>query len=339
MIRLFKTLLLAAAAAAAVPASALDLNGGPVLPTNFPDPFVLTHGSRFYAYATNANGANVPMAFSNDLETWNLLAVPGNPDAFHDAMPTLPRWAAGGRTWAPEVMRVGDNFILYFTAHHRARDQQCIGAATSRDPRGPFVPQGTEPLVCQHGLGGTIDANPFRDADGQLYLYFKNDGNHPSARRATELWGQKLAPDGLSLVAEPVSLVRNDAEWEGHLIEAPFMVRRGERYVMFFSANDFAWQPHQRLSSYATGYATCTTALGPCTDAGANPILASRRRPVCLSGPGHPAVFEANGRQYMAFHAWATRGGGCSRGGDARFLHIAPLDWNGDVPVVGPAAR
>lgn len=339
MIRSFKTLLLAAAAAAAIPASALELDGGPVLPTNFPDPFVLTHGSRFYAYATNANGSNVPMAFSTDLQTWNLLAVPGNPDAFHDAMPTLPGWAAGGRTWAPEVMRVGNNFILYFTAHHRGRDQQCIGAATSRDPRGPFVPQGTEPLVCQHALGGTIDANPFRDADGQLYLYFKNDGNHPSARRATELWGQKLAPDGLSLVGEPVSLVRNDAGWEGHLIEAPFMVRRGEHYVMFFSANDFAWQPHQRLSNYATGYATCTTALGPCTDAAANPILASRRRPVCLSGPGHPAVFEANGRQYMAFHAWATRGGGCSRGGDARFLHVAPLDWNGDVPVVGPPAR
>lgn len=336
VIRLFKTILIALAAAAAVPAVAQP-NGGAVLPTNFPDPFVLVHGGRYYAYATNANGANVPMAFSSDLQSWNLLAVPGNPDAFHDAMPSLPAWAARGRTWAPEVIRIGNSFILYFTAHHRGRDQQCIGAAVSRDPRGPFVPQGGEPLVCQHRLGGTIDANPFRDSNGQLYFYFKNDGNHPSARTATHLWGQRLAPDGLSLVGEPVALVRNDAGWEGHLVEAPFMVRRGERYVMFFSANDFAWQRHQRLSNYATGYATCATPLGPCTDAAANPILASSRRPLCLSGPGHPAVFEANGRQYIAFHAWAARRN-CSPGGDARFLHIAPLDWNGDVPVIALAA-
>ncbi|HEX8571525.1 MAG TPA: glycoside hydrolase, partial [Allosphingosinicella sp.] len=103
--RLFRTLFLALAAAAAMPAAALQPNGGPVLQTNFPDPFVLTYGTRYYAYATNANGSNVPMAFSNDLQSWNLLAVPGNPDAFHDAMPTLPPWAARGRTWAPEVIR------------------------------------------------------------------------------------------------------------------------------------------------------------------------------------------------------------------------------------------
>ena len=332
VIRLAKTLFLALAALVAAPAGAQD--GSAVLPMNFPDPFVLPVQGRYYAYATNSGGVNVPMAFSTGLQTWSPLAVPGNPDAFHDAMPTLPAWVREGRTWAPEVMRVGANYILYFTAHHRARDQQCIGAAVSRDPRGPFVAQGDGPLVCQHDLGGTIDANPFRDADGQLYLYYKNDGNHPSARTATQLWGQRLSPDGLSLVGEAMPLIRNDAGWEGHLIEAPFMVRHGQSYVLFYSANDYAWQPHQRLSLYATGYATCSGPLGPCTKAPGAPMLASARRPLCLSGPGHPAIFEANGRQWIAFHAWATRGS-CNRGGDARFLHIAPLDWQGDAPAIG----
>lgn len=334
--RLLKTLLLALAAAAAAPAGARD--GGPVLAANFPDPFVLPVAGRYYAYATNGDGVNVPMAFSGDLRTWNLLAVPGNPDAFHDAMPALPAWAREGRTWAPEVIRIGDRFVLYFTAHHGSRDQQCVGAAVAADPRGPFVPQGEEPLVCQHRLGGTIDASPFRDADGQLYLYFKNDGNHRSARAATQLWGQRLAPDGLGLAGEPVALARDDAGWEGGLIEAPFMVRRGDRYILFYSANDFAWQPHQRLSRYATGYAVCASALGPCAKGEAGPILASRRRPACLSGPGHPAVFEALGRQWIVFHAWATRGGNCAPGGNARFLHLAPLGWDGDRPVIGGAS-
>lgn len=326
-------LLLAAGAAATQsgPPPALD---GPVLKTNFPDPFILPHGGRYLAYATNMEGdrSNVPMAFSTDLVNWSLMAVPGNADAYHDALPELPAWAERGRTWAPEVIQIGGRFVLYFTARHRRSEQQCIGTAVAGEPRGPFVPQGEAPLVCQHELGGSIDASPFRDADGQLYLYFKNDGNARSA--PTHLWGQRLAPDGMSLVGEPAALARNDAGWEGSIVEAPFMVRRGERYVLFYSANDFWWGERDRSARYATGYALCDTPLGPCADAPANPILASRREPDCLSGPGHPAVFEAGGRQYVAFHAWASRSG-CRRGANARYMHILPLEWNGDAPVIG----
>lgn len=320
-----------AAAAAPAPAPRFD---GPVLRTNFADPFVLPVAGRYLAYATNAHDdrANVPVAFSSDLVSWSVMAVPGDPDRFHDALPTLPAWAERGRTWAPEVMLIGGRYVLYFTARHRASGRQCIGAATSRDPRGPFVPHGDEPLVCQHRLGGTIDASPFRDADGKLYLYFKNDGN--AVRAPTELWGQRLAADGLSLEGEAVAIGRNDTEWEGHISEAPFMVRRGESYYLFFSANDFAWQPRQPLSRYATGYARCTGPLGPCTDAPENPILASRRRPDCLSGPGHPAIFEAEGRHYIVFHAWSARRS-CRPFVDARYMHILPLEWRGDAPVVG----
>lgn len=332
---LFGTACLAGFAAAQPSAPRFD---GPVLKTNFADSFVLPAGGRYLAYATNMHEdrANVPMAFSTDLVTWNLLAVPGNPDAYHDALPDLPAWAQRGSTWAPEVMEIAGRYILYFTARHRASRRQCVGAATARDPRGPFVPQGTEPLVCQHDRGGTIDASPFRDGDGRLYLYFKNDGN--VVRAPTQIWGQPMAADGLSLEGEAVALARNDAEWEGHIAEAPFMVRRGERYYLFFSANDFAWQERQRLSHYATGYARCEGPLGPCTDAAENPILASRQEPGCLSGPGHPAVFEANGRHYMVFHAWATRRG-CRPGENARYMHILPLDWRNDAPVVGGAAQ
>lgn len=327
--------LFASGAAAQAPAPQFD---GPVLRTNFADPFVLFAGGRYLAYATNMHGdrANVPMAFSPDLVTWNLLAVPGNPDAFHDALPALPGWAQRGSTWAPEVMLIGDRYVIYFTARHRASGRQCIGAAVARDPRGPFAPQGDEPLVCQHRLGGTIDASPFRDADGALYLYFKNDGN--AIRSATQIWGQRMRADGLALEGEAVALSRNDADWEGHIAEAPFMVSRDGKYYLFYSANDYAWQDRQPLSQYATGYARCEGPLGPCQDAPENPILASRRQPDCLSGPGHPAIFEAGGRHYIVFHAWATRRG-CRPGEHARYMHIIPIEWNGDAPVVGGAAR
>lgn len=329
-------MLFAAGAGATQRQTAAPQFDGPVLRANFPDPFVLPYGDRYLAYATNMHGdrANVPMAFSTDLVNWNLMARGGDPDSFHDALPDLPRWAERGRTWAPEVIQIGDRFVLYFTARHRERQQQCIGAAVASQPRGPFIAQGTAPLVCQHELGGTIDASPFRDADGQLYLYFKNDGNDRSARTATQMWAQRLAADGLSVVGEPTPIARNDAAWEGEIAEAPFMVRRGDRYILFYSANFFGWGERDRLSPYATGYAVCQTPLGPCTDAPANPILVSREQPSCLSGPGHPAIFEAQGRQYIAFHAWAARRG-CRRGEDSRYMHILPLEWSGDVPVIG----
>src|SRR5688500_2341041 len=110
----------------------------PVYRTNFPDPFILPHGSEFLAYATNAEGgrANVQMARSTNLTDW---APVRNGDDLHDAMPDLPAWAREGWTWAPEVLRHGDRFLLYFTAKERRSELQCVGVATGADPLGPFT--------------------------------------------------------------------------------------------------------------------------------------------------------------------------------------------------------
>ncbi|HEY0027896.1 MAG TPA: glycoside hydrolase family 43 protein [Allosphingosinicella sp.] len=343
--RLFVTALACAAAlpaCAALAALAKDQPAFvPVFATDFPDPFVIVHQGRFLAYATNAprGQANVPMAESANLADWQPVRGPGG-KGLRDAMPELGGWAKKGFTWAPEVIAAGGGFVLYYTARHGKSDQQCIGAATSADPRGPFIDKNAAPLVCQHDLGGTIDANPFRDADGQLYLYFKNDGNHPSARKPTQLWGQKLSADGTKLEGEAVPLLKNDQKWEAHVIEAPSMVREGKGYAMFYSANDYGWQPNQRLSAYAIGYATCTGPLGPCADAPGNPLLYSfnSREAGCLSGPGHQTVFQAAGRSFIAFHAWAA-GPGCRPLEAQRYMYVAPLFWKDGKPQIAPSLR
>ena len=324
-------LLAAASAASAQPPFV------PVFSTNFPDPFILPAGNEFLAYATNAERgrANVQMARSTNLVDWEFLRD-GN--RLHDAMPDLPPWAREGWTWAPEVIRQGDRYLLYFTAKERRSERQCVGVAVASDPRGPFTSGATEPLVCQRELGGTIDPTAFRDADGQLYLYFKNDGN--AIGRPTDIFVQRLAPDGLSLVGERVALLRNDKPWEAHVIESPTMVRRGDHYILFFSANHFGWEEHQRLSPYAMGYARCDGPMGPCVDAPENPILYSynSREAGCLSGPGHQAVFEAGGRQFIVFHAHgATRG--CRRAQLGRYMYIAPLLWRDGTPQLGVSLR
>lgn len=338
--RIVLCLLAATTMASCAPVAASESADQPFVPvyrTNFPDPFVVEHDGRYLAYATNAerDQANVQMAVSEDLVNWAPLRNGGK---LHDAMPVLPAWATRGWTWAPEVLEHEGRFLLFFTARETASGRQCTGVATSSDPLGPFTSDAAEPLVCQRELGGTIDASPFRDADGRLYLYYKADAN--AVGKPTEIFVQPMTQDRLGLTGEPVALLGNDQPWEEHVIESPTMVRQGDDYVLFYSANHFGWEPHQRLSPYAMGYATCEGPMGPCTDAPENPILYSYtdRNAGCLSGPGHQAVFETKGRQYIVFHAHIARGG-CQNAKKGRQMYIAPLGWRDGKPVIGTSLR
>ncbi|MBI4928884.1 MAG: family 43 glycosylhydrolase [Anaerolineae bacterium] len=289
---------------------------------NFADPFILQVGETFYVYATNSSGRNISIARSTDLVKWQILP---------DAMPALPKWAnlTGGYVWAPEVIQIGEKFVLYYTARDKTSDKQCVGVAVSDSPEGKFKDSNLAPLVCQADLGGTIDASPFRDKDGRLYLYFKNDGN--CCNLTTFLYVQELTSDGLGLLGEPIELVRNDALWEGRVVEAPTMFWHDGRYTLFFSANNYAGH------EYAVGYADCDSAQGPCQDAPENPILKSdlTRKEALVIGPGHQALLQIGDQTWIIYHAWEVVSG--SRRGDRRLMWLDRLDWVDGKPVVrGP---
>jgi beta-xylosidase len=318
----------------AVPAAA-EPSFVPVYTENFPDPHVVLHNGEFIAYATNS-GINLPMLSSKDLVHWSPIVDAQGRRI--DGMPVLASWVEEGRTWAPEVMKVGNQWLLYYTARSRSLKTQCVGVAAAADPKGPFRDASAGPIVCQTDQGGTIDANPFRDADGKLYLYYKSDGN--AVGKTTYIWGQRLTDDGLKLVGEAVPLIKDDQKWEWKLVEAPAMVRAPGGYQMFYSAAFFGWDPNERLSRYATGYANCAGPLGPCADAPENPLLHSfnEREAGCLSGPGHPSIFNVGTRHFMAFHAWAATSG-CRKADDERYLYVAPLFWKDGKPTLGPSLR
>lgn len=336
-LRAIGRMIVAAAALLCVGAASSD-DGSfvPVFKEDFADAFVLPYGSQFIAYSTN-NGPNVPMARSTDLVQWSFVGdANGNK---RDALPRLGSWAKTGFTWAPEVLQLGDRYLLYYTASEVRKNAQCIGVAIATDPFGPFVDDRPEPIVCQTELGGSIDADAFRDADGKLYLYFKNDGNRVHAR--TSLWGQQLAPDGLSVTGQPVPLVKDDQGWEERVVEAPTMVRSPAGYELFFSGGFFGWNVDEGgLSPYAMGYASCAGPLGPCTAARENPILHSffDRQAGCLSGPGHQSIFNVGQRSFISFHAWEASSS-CRKVDDRRYLYVAPLFWKDGKPQIGPSLR
>ncbi len=291
----------------------------PVYRSNFPDPGVIRVDGTYYAYGTNGPAGNVPVMTSIDLVHWVERG---------DALPTVGAWAQPGNTWAPEVLHTAaGGYVLYYTARSTATGRQCVGRATAQHPEGPFVDESGGPLVCQAEQGGSIDASPFADVDGNLYLYWKNDGN--AIGQPTHLYAQRLDPSGLALVGAPAVLLTNGQPWHGHVIEAPQMVRHDGRYYLFYSANAFD------SDAYAAGYAACDTPLGPCHDAPENPIL---RTTAQARGPGHTYVIEGpDGNTWILYHAWPPGAVGSEVPG--RNLWVDRLDWVDGRPVVhGPTA-
>jgi len=307
----------------------------PVFPADFPDPHVILVDETYYAYSTNSSGKNVPSISSSDLATWS-------PE--RDVMPGLPSWTGlnFGTRWAPGVMEIDGTFVLYFVACDANYsppayegqvcvlpvdpvDRQCIGRAVADNPLGPFVDDSDEPFVCQHDLGGSIDAYPFRDVDGQLYLYWKNDGN--CCGLPVGLWVQPLSEDGLELTGEPIELIQRDQQWESPLIENPAMVEHDGSYYLFYSGN--WWESHL----YAVGYAVCETPLGPCQKPLDEPIFEFTQE---VFGPGGQSFFEdQGGNLLMAYHAWTAPTVGYPQG--QRSLRIDPASFVDGMPTItGP---
>lgn len=296
----------------------------PVFNQDFPDPFVLQAGKTYYAYATAqvGGGAFVPELRSTDLIHWKQTG---------DAMPIPGRWA--DKFWAPTVVRLNNGqYGLYYTGEYPKIVKECIGFATSSAPAGPFKETRTKPFLCQASLGGTIDAHAFRDGK-TVYLYYKNDGN--CCGIPTHIWVQKLSNDGSKLLGKPVSLTYNNQPWEDTVVEAPFVLKHGKSYILFFSGN------HWDGASYAVGYATCKGPMGPCAQAKDNPILAYKFHGCKAEGPGgETIVTDKSGTTWIIYAAWVGDATAYGSVGGKRALWMDKIIWKGNTPSIsGPTCK
>jgi xylan 1,4-beta-xylosidase len=254
----------------------------PVMPGDFPDPSVIRVGSDYWATATTSQWAPIfPLLHSTDLVNWELRGA---------VFQTPPSWSAGSY-WAPEITQDTGRFFVYYTARKK-EGPLCVAVADADRPQGPYTDRG--PLVCQDA--GSIDAAAIRDENGRRYLVWKEDGN--SRKLPTPLWAQPLSDDGLRLIGEKSEILRNEAPWEAHLIEGPYLLRRGDWFYMFYSADACCG----RRCNYKLGVARARKLLGPWERYPANPILAGTDRWKC---PGHGTVVQDQaGRTFLLYHAY-----------------------------------
>lgn len=301
------------------PLSLVDglLDGKPILPVPLADPFLLAEPDANYIYATNTTTANIPVyrAASGD---------DGTVDYLGNALPQVPSWTVKGFQWAPSVFaRPDGTFVMYYaTPQPPTTDgsprRQCISRATSRAAGGPFVDDSTGPMICPVDQGGAIDPSVFVDGSTP-YLLWKADGD--CCNLPTIIYSQQLSADGLSTAGDPVELIRDTQSWEANLVEAPSMITNGEKYILFYSANDWA------TPNYAIGVAVCESVTGPCSKPLDEPWLPSID---FYSGPGGQEFFDAEDRIWMIHHGFLP--GRASADGTRR-LYLDALEFSGDNPV------
>lgn len=68
-----------------------------VISDNFADPSFIEHNGAYFAFSTQNGKANVPVAFSQDFDSWETTPI--------DAMKDMPVWSSGS-FWAPHVTQL-----------------------------------------------------------------------------------------------------------------------------------------------------------------------------------------------------------------------------------------
>jgi xylan 1,4-beta-xylosidase len=266
----------------------------PLLPERImADPHVIRVEGKYYLYATT-DGHGYEVFECEDLVHWQQQGR-----AFHDSR---------GGDWAPEVFynRRGDRkFYLYYTDNEKRENgdlgHKQIGVAVGNGPAGPFEDKAVL-------ASNAIDADPFQDDDGGLYLYYVD------LTGGFKIVVQPMA-DPLTPKGERTVLIHPTEEWErrsGHVTEGPFMVKHNGTYYLMYSGTG-ADSP-----DYGIGYATAKSPLGPFVKYSENPIA---HQGGGVLGPGHHCVIEGpDGKLWLVYHQkWD------STNSFRRFLALDPL--------------
>jgi beta-xylosidase len=279
---------------------------------DFPDPWIMRLGARYYAYSTSSDSLNLPMLSSSDLRTWIARppSLPDNPRG--DALVT-PAWAGEQGPWAPSVTKIAKNdFVLAYAVQVAAAPGKlmCISLAHAASPYGPFVDTSAGPALCPPR--GAIDPQVYVSPSGRPWLVWKRD-LYPA-----KLWTQPMdmAATGVLPGKKADYLAKVNQEWEGSIIENPAMIRYKKRYYVFYSANSYA------STRYAIGYLICKNWKGDCHKPRKKPLLHSVGG---IAGPGGPAPFiDTRGKLRLGYHAWSAGAVGYAQTGDPCSLAIPP---------------
>ena len=313
-------------------------------PYNVHDPSIIKVGDMYYCYNTDVSFGSavrpgIQIRKSQDLINWQWVGwafntLPSKGANFIRSKGTEPF----NSLWAPFIMKVGDEYRLYYSLSSEVGRLSVMGLATSDSPEGPWF---EKDLVVTSEANGNVQTNAIDPSivvtpSGEHWFYYGSawDG----------IYKLKLNPEtGLPLINGDKGTRIAQRAFTGNSIngniEGPEVIYNAEqgKYYMFIS---YDWLE----TKYNVRVGRGDTPDGPFYDFnGVNLNTEVDNGPMIVApyqfnghsgwqGVSHPAVFsDGNGQYYMAHQG---------RPGENRFfmiLHVRKIHWTEDGwPIVSP---
>lgn len=289
-----------------------DTYTNPVINTSLPDPTVIrADDGYFYLYATE-DIRNLPIYRSRDLTDWQFVGT-----AFTDN--TRPQWNKKGNMWAPDINKIGDKYVLYYSKSEWGGEWTCgIGAATADRPEGPFTDHGPLFISSEIGVRNSIDQFYIED-NGHKYLFWGSFHG---------IYGIELSDDGLSVKPGAVK-----KQVSGTFMEGTYIHKRGKYYYLFGSAGTCC---EGARSTYRVTYGRSENLFGPYVDKKGQRLLDNHYEVMLhgddtFVGTGHNAEFVTDdlGQDWILYHGYKK-----AEADDGRVVFLSRVDWKDGWPEV-----
>lgn len=306
-------------------------------PYNTHDPSIIKAGDWWYCYSTDAAYGN-PVGLnpgllvrrSKDLINWQFMGTAFN------GLPAMgvQYITANGATpnnglWAPYVLKVGNEYRLYYSLASTGFRISCIGLATSASPDGPWVEKGIAVSSVTNGPGtNAIDPTVTVTPAGEHWMVYGSAWDGLFELQLNPATGLALNPGDKGTRVVRRGMTGNT--YNGNL-EGPEMIYNPDtRMYYLFVAYDWL------ASKYNVRVYRSTSPNGPFLDwNGVNVDRQADSGPMIIApyafqghagwaGVSHCAVFREGSQYYIAHQG--------RPGADRAFmvLHVRKLYWTAD---------
>ena len=283
----------------------------PVVDYSLPDPSVIKGDDGYYYLYATEDIRNLPIHRSKDLVNWELVGT-----AFTDE--TRPDFEPKGGLWAPDINKIGDKYVLYYSMSVWGGEWTCgIGCAVADTPAGKFKDCGM--IFRSNGINVQNSIDPFYIEDGgKKYLFWGSFHG---------IYGIELSDDGLKVKegAKPVQVA-------GDAYEGTYIHKRDGYYYLFASIGRCC---EGIKSTYTTVVGRSDKLFGPYFDKQGrsmsdnhHEVLIQKNESFVGTGHNSEIVTDKAGDDWMFYHAVKVSDP------DGRVLMLDKIVWEDDWPSV-----
>lgn len=136
------------------------------------DPSIFNDNGVYYVFSTDARvgGAakqSIQVRKSKDLINWEYIGT-----ALSDIPKEAKEWTGAEGIWAPELIKINNEYYLYYCASTFGKNRSCIGLLKSDSIYGPWKDCGIVIKTEENDNRNAIDPNLICDENGELWMAY-----------------------------------------------------------------------------------------------------------------------------------------------------------------------